>query len=76
MGGSVSMIDGHIDEVRVKCPCGLRQFMEAEDCEVTNCCDCCPLMCDDCVDLWGITYCRLADEPCAAVKNCPKFKEE
>lgn len=26
-----------------KCPCGLRNYMEEEDCKKTNCNDCCPL---------------------------------
>lgn len=31
----------------LKCPCGLRDFMEAEDCRDTECCDCCPLQKED-----------------------------
>ena len=27
----------------IKCPCGLRGHMESEDCDKTNCDDCCPL---------------------------------
>lgn len=27
----------------IKCPCGLRGHMESEDCDKTNCNDCCPL---------------------------------
>ena len=27
----------------IKCPCGLRNHMEEEDCEKTNCNACCPL---------------------------------
>ena len=27
----------------IKCPCGLRNNMEEEDCKKTNCNDCCPL---------------------------------
>ena len=27
----------------IKCPCGLRNYMEEEDCRKTNCNDCCPL---------------------------------
>lgn len=27
----------------IKCPCGLRDYMEDEDCERTLCCCCCPL---------------------------------
>lgn len=29
--------------VEIKCPCGLRDYMEEADCEKTLCCDCCPL---------------------------------
>ena len=29
------------------CPCGLRDHMEAADCEKTPCCECCPLKKDD-----------------------------
>lgn len=27
----------------IKCPCGLRNYMEDEDCKKTNCNACCPL---------------------------------
>ena len=27
----------------IKCPCGLRNHMDEEDCNKTNCDDCCPL---------------------------------
>lgn len=27
----------------IKCPCGLRNYMEEEDCKKTNCNACCPL---------------------------------
>lgn len=27
----------------LKCPCGLRNHMDSEDCRKTLCCDCCPL---------------------------------
>lgn len=27
----------------IKCPCGLRNYMEEEDCEKTSCNVCCPL---------------------------------
>lgn len=28
----------------IKCPCGLRNYMEWEDCEKTRCNSCCPLV--------------------------------
>ena len=27
----------------IKCPCGLREHMESEDCDKTDCDKCCPL---------------------------------
>ena len=27
----------------LNCPCGLRDYMETEDCEQTLCCECCPI---------------------------------
>lgn len=29
--------------IEIKCPCGLRDYMEEEDCYETECCECCPL---------------------------------
>lgn len=60
----------------LNCPCGLRDYMEAADCEKTPCCDCCPLQCDDGVDLWGVQYCRLVGKPCTEVGKCPKLREQ
>ena len=30
-------------DAEIKCPCGLRDYMEEEDCKKTDCKDCCPL---------------------------------
>lgn len=29
-------------------------------------------VCEWCVDLWGIHYCRLAGEPCVKLTECPE----
>lgn len=31
-----------------------------------------PDECADCVDLWGVHYCRLVGTPCARVEECPE----
>lgn len=43
---TVSLVNGHIDEPinNIKCPCSLRQYMELEDCDKTDCEQCCPLV--------------------------------
>jgi hypothetical protein len=28
---------------KIKCPCRLRDYMDEDDCENTNCNECCPL---------------------------------
>lgn len=28
---------------KIKCPCGMREFMEADDCNKTVCDKCCPM---------------------------------
>lgn len=33
--------------VELKCPCGLREHMDEEDCRKTLCCECCPLQKED-----------------------------
>lgn len=31
----------------IKCPCGLRDDMDWDDCEEIDCNDCCPLTCEE-----------------------------
>lgn len=31
----------------IKCPCGLRKYMEADDCNKTDCDKCCPLVTEE-----------------------------
>lgn len=32
-----------VNNYKLKCPCGLRSYMEEDDCSKTKCNDCCPL---------------------------------
>ena len=46
----------------IKCPCGLRDYMDQDECKDTPCAVCCPLTCDLHIESEAEAVARLTNE--------------